>query len=364
MFVRHDLRKGAGLAMPMEERSLWISIDGEETREGVPLRLLSAIFSGVQETVYHIAMAESGREMRTRARVPEGIHMQYQLTRVAEHNSVYTVEVAFPPLEQAVLPFCQGDRSAVLDKYDSLLSALSRSEDGTISELIPDTAWRKRILRSAGGYCPKKGDQWYITMGRERNVASTTLSPVTGDYIDSILFEPGFEDMTLNGELVRVHLDENKLGICYQPTKSVLDCTYDPELEDLVVENLKRIVHVTGTVQLDENACPDKIVKVTGIRPLDLRPLVLKSVEGPDGTLVFKQARSIAPSYEDEQVVFEVPDLHIIASGNTREDAVEQLFSDLVWVWKEYVLSPNEELTRDAADFAARLRSMVEEARL
>ena len=350
--------------MSMEERSLWISIDGEETRDGVPLRLLSAVFSGVQETVFHIAMAESGREMRTRARVPDGIRMQYQLARVAEHNSAYTVEVALPPLEQAVLPFCQSDRSAVLDKYDSLLGALSRHEDDTISKLLPDTAWRRRILRSVERYCPQKGDQWYVSIGRERNGASTMLSPATGDYIDSILFEPGFEDMTLNGDLVRVHLDENKLGIYYQPTKRVLDCFYNPELEDLVVENLKRIVHVTGKVQLDANACPDKIVDVTDIRPLDLRPLVLKSVESPDGTLVFKQARSIEPSYEDEQVVFEVPDLHIIASGNTRENAVEQLFSDLVWLWKEYVLSPHEELSQDAADLASCLRSMVEEARL
>ena len=77
------------------------------------------------------------------------------------------------------------------------------------------------------------------------------MSPATGDYIDSILFEPGFEDMTLNGDLVHVHLDENRLGIYCRPARRVLDCFYNPELEDLVVENLKGIVHVTGKVQLD-----------------------------------------------------------------------------------------------------------------
>ena len=354
--------KGAGCVIPSAERNLWISIDGEETREGVPLQLLSAVFSGVQETIYHIAMAESGRDMRSRARVPDGIRTQYQLIRVAEHNSVYTVEAAFSPSEQAMLPFAQSNRSAVLDKYTSLLSALSESKDNKISVLFPDTAWRRRILRSVENYCPKKGDQWHLSIGHKRDGTLTMLSPVTRDYIGHLLVEPGFDDMTVNGELMRVHLDEHKIGIYYQPTGRVLDCYYHPDLEDLIVENLKGIMHVTGRIQLDANGLPDKIMDVTDIRPLDLRPLMLKAVKSADETLVFKQATSIEPSYEDDQVVFEVPNLHVVACGDTRENAVEELFSDLIWLWKEYALAPREELSRDAAELAERLRSMVEEA--
>lgn len=350
--------------MPMAERNLWISIDGEETRQGVPLELLSAVFSGVQETVYHVAMAESGRDMRSRARVPDGIRREYQLIRVAELNSVYTVEAAFPPLEQALLPFGQGGRSMVLEKFTSLLSALSESRDDKISVLFPDAAWRRRILRSVESYCPKRGDQWHLSVGHERNVTSATLSPVVRDYLGRLLVEKGFDDMTVSGELLRVHLDEYKLGIYYQPTGRVLDCYYHPELEDLVVENLKGIMHVTGRVQLDANGLPDKIADVTDIRPLDLRPLILKTVESANDRLIFKQATSIEPSYEDEQVVFEVPDLHIVACGDTREGAVEELFADLIWLWKEYVLAPRDQLSRDAIELAERLHSMVQEAQV
>ena len=95
------------------------------------------------------------------------------------------------------------------------------------------------------------------------------------------------------------------------------------ELEVLAMEKLKGVADATF------------------IRPPDLRPLMLESVEHPEGTLVLKQARSTGPSYEDGRVMSEVPDLHIVATGETQE-----------------------ELTRDAADLAARLRSMVEEARL
>ncbi len=346
----------------MAGERLCITVDGEEIREGVPLQLLAAVFRGVQDTVYHIAMAESGRDARRKARVPEDIRAQYQLMRAAEHNSAYTVEAVFARSVQQPLPLEPNGRAAVLEKYTSLLSALAESDGQKLSALFPDTTWRRRILRSLEAYCPRKGDQWHLTVGRERKGAAATLSATTRECIARILAEPGLEDMTVSGELVRIHLDEHKLGVYYRPTSRVLDCYYDPELEDLIVENLKGIVHVTGRVQLDANGFPDKIVDVSDIRALDLRPVVLKSVETAAGRLVLREAESVKPSYEDEQVVLELPDLHIVASGATREDAVEKLFSDLIWLWKEYVLAPQEELSLDARALAERLRGMVEEA--
>lgn len=348
--------------IPMAGQSLCITIDGEEIREGVPLQLLATVFSGVQSTIYYIAMAESGRDVRTRARVPDDIRTQYQLIRAAEHNSAYTIEAMFASPVQASLPFEPNGRTAVLEKYTALLGALSESGDHTLSVLFPDTIWRRRILRSLEAYCPKKGDQWHLTVSREPKGTAATLSAMTRAHIARLLAEPGFEEMTVSGELVRIHLDEHKLGIYYQPTSRVLDCYYDPELEDLIVENLKGIVHVTGRVQLDANGFPDKIVDVSDIRALDLRPLVLKSIETAEGRLVLRRAESVKPSFEDGEVVFELPDLHIVASGATREDAVEKLFSDLIWLWKEYVLAPHEELSQDARELVERLRGMIEEA--
>jgi hypothetical protein len=343
-----------------------MTIDGEGIREGVPLQLLATVFRGVQDTIYHMAMAESGHDVRPRARVPDDIRTQYQLIRAAEHNSAYTIEAAFASPAQASLSFEPNRRTAVLEKYTSLLGALSESGDHTLSVLFPDTMWRRRILRSLEVYCPKKGDQWHLTVSHEPKGTAATLSAVTRERISRLLAEPGFEETTVSGELVRIHLDEHKLGIYYQPTSRVLDCYYDPELEDLIVENLKGIVHVAGRVQLrvqlDANGFPDKIVDVSDIRALDLRPLMLKSIETAEGRLVLRRAESVRPSFEDGEVVFELPDLHIVASGATREDAVEKLFSDLIWLWKEYVLAPHEELSQDARELAERLRGMIEEA--
>lgn len=139
---------------------------------------------------------------------------------------------------------------------------------------------------------------------------------MTRALIGKLLSEPGFEEMTVTGELVRVHLDEHKLGIYHRPTRRVLDCYYDPELGNLIIDSLKGTVHVTGRVQLDAKGLPDKIVDVSDISAVDLRPLVLRSVETAEGRLVFRRPESVTPSFEDGEVVFELPELHIVATGS------------------------------------------------
>jgi|LSQX01.2.fsa_nt_gb hypothetical protein len=342
-------------------QSLVISVHGEEVRKGVPLSLLSVIFSGLQETVYFIATAESGFEWRPRMRVSIDIQEAYQLMRVGEHSSVYTVEVAFAEPIQARLPLEPDESDMVLDKYFSLLDALSDSNNERVFALLPDIYWRRRILHSVQTYCPKKEDQWYLTVNREATGREVKVSARSRARIGELLSRPSVEETTVSGELLRVHLDEHKIGIHHETAKRLLDCYYSPDLEDFIVENLKGIVHVTGRVELDSDGLPHRIVDVTDIRALDLSPLVLKTIETPKETLILGERQVIEPSFEDDHVVFKLPDLNIVATGETRDDAIEKLCSDFAWLWKEYVLAPPEGLSQDAKDLAEHLRAMVKD---
>lgn len=60
--------------------------------------------------------------------------------------------------------------------------------------------------------------------------------------------------------------------------------------------------------------------------------------------------------------MFQLPALSIVASGTTREAAIEELALDLVWLWKEYALAPREGLSQDAQEPSERFRGMIEEA--
>lgn len=161
-----------------------------------------------------------------------------------------------------------------------------------------------------------------------------------------------------------MHLDENKIGIYYEPTKRVLDCYYDPEMEDFVVGSLRDVVHITGRVELDMNGFPGKIIDVTDIRPLDLRPFWLEGVETPEGTIALAEPVELTPVFEDQQVTFEIPELNLVSSGATRDEAVQELYSDIIWLWKEYGMAADDELSTDAKVLRNRLRQMIREAAL
>jgi hypothetical protein len=118
------------------------------------------------------------------------------------------------------------------------------------------------------------------------------------------------------------------------------------------MENLKRIVHITGMVELDADGLPERIAGAAHIHALDMA----------EATLVLRRAESIQPAFEDGQVVLRLPALNIVASGTTREAAIEELALDLIWLWKEYALAPREGLSQDAQELAERLRGMIEEA--
>lgn len=357
-----DYGNFGGRVMAMGAQTLRITIEGEGVRAGIPLPLLATVFRGIQETVYYIAMAETGRDWRKRVRVPDDVREEYQLVRIAEYNSVYTVDIAFAAPFQRRFAFEPDGRSVVLDKYTTLLGFLSKGEAEKISTLFPDTVWRRKILRSVEAHCPRSGDQWYLTVAQEATGLMVRLSAMTRTQIGGLLAAPELDDLTVSGELVRIHLDEHKIGIYYEPTKRILDCYYDPDLEDLIVGSLKGIVHVTGRVELDANGFPAKIVDVTDIRPLDLSPLSLKVIETAEGRLVLREPMVLSPSFEEQEVVFQVPELNIVASGPTREDAVEELCADMTWLWKEYAQESDEELSGDANELAKRLRAMVREA--
>lgn len=349
----------------MAERQLIVKIDGPAIHDSViPFRLLANILNGIQETFYYIGLAELGKDIRVRTRIPPEIQEACELRRVAEKAGSYEIvaEVANPM--QLKLPF-PGDYDLglkVRKNYLALLEklpAIKKHED--LRDLFPDSRYRKRILRSLDSYCPRKGDGWTLKIGTKQDAPYFPLTPESRNMIVRALQEPQVENLTVTGELVRLHLDENRLGIYYEPTHKVLDCFYDEELEDFVINNLRGLIQVTGQVQLDEDGEPAKIVHVSEIQELDLSPLQLAQVSTPKVTLQAIRPMEVVPIFENQEVIIEMPQFGIIATGATREEAIEALQDDLAWLWLEYACAPDDQLSADARNLKNELKELFKE---
>lgn len=345
----------------MDKRSLILRIEGPSISKGrVSFSLLANVLKGVQETIYLVALSELRREVKKRARVPLDIQRSCELIRVLESPGSYEILATIPEPEQPTI-FGTPDIGIVArDKFLEIAETISLRPDAKrLSEIIPDGNQRKRILRSIESFTPRPGHEWYLVI-----VAGKTFCSVNNETrknISKILNEPAVERRTVTGELVRLHLDENRLGIFYPPTNRVLDCYYDPVLEDVIIQNLKGLIQVTGTVQLDSNGHPDKIVDVFEIEELDLSPARFTKISSGETVLFLKRPIEITPYFEDQSIVFEYPALNIIASGATREEAVAELQADIIWLWKEYAEEDDGNLTNDAIEFKKYLKELIAE---
>jgi len=346
----------------MENRQFQIKLEGPAAREGkISFPLLSRILHGIQQTVHYLALSGVQYDYRHRIRVPRDIQKACRLYRVLENRGSYdlTAEIA-PPAPYGDIQDLGG---LVKDKYLKLTRILSANQDWEqLQTILPDSAYRRKVLRSVAEYCPKSGENWSLCIGAPQT-SLHPLSPSLQAAIHNYLVQPMIEYRSLTGELVQLHLDENKLGIYYQPAQRVVHCIYDSELEDFIVASLRHLVQVYGQVQMDERGVPAKIVDVGEIDSIDLTPLEIARLDLEGRCLVLKQEIEIAIDFDQEaqEFVLEWPELNIFLGAETREELWDDLVQDFFWLWEEYGKSEAQDLSQDAIELKQRLQDLVQE---
>lgn len=349
----------------MGNRQLFISIcDNSEDSKSIPLMLLSNVLKGVQQTFYYIGLSEARYEVKSKIRrIPSEIRRACELRkRLVQSGSFEMIAEVVKSDGQLMI---QGDIG--LNTRDSFLRFIRLVSDGSgvesLKDIIADGILRRAILRSIQSYCPKLGDYWSVEFGPSLKQVTATLNPDVSDNIQKILIEPEVEHRVIAGELIRVHLDENKLSLYYKPTSKVLDCFYDPELENFIIDNLRGLIQVRGKVQLNDRDEPDRIMESYAITEINLEPLKLFQASARGITIKFSHSLEFEFIFNEseQEACLRNEELNIYAVGLTREEAILEIEEDIIWLWEEYVDTPNSQLTEDVCEFKLKLEQIFKE---
>jgi len=129
------------------------------------------------------------------------------------------------------------------------------------------------------------------------------------------------------------------------------------------INKLREKIQVVGQVQLDGRGIPDKIINITEINEVDLQSLELQEIDDGEVRIVFKAPLVLQPELDEDarEISISCPELNIIASGISREEAVNEFENDFIWLWKEYVLTEMDVLSSDARKMVEKLRTMAEQ---
>jgi hypothetical protein len=343
-------------------RQFMVKIDGPAiVNHSIPFKTLVNILDGIQNTFYYIGMEITNREVKSRARVPSDIMQACELKQVMERPGSYEVVAEIPELMQYEM-FPDMDLGKVaLNKYLGMTEWISGDAGfSDINTIFPTQSHRNRILKSMQRYLPREGDEWSLTIHEPDGTRQYGLfNRQSIQKINRTVYVPQFETKTITGELMRINFDQHRIVVKHKPSEKSLECSYNPEDEDAILENRDGYLLISGLIELDAGGNPDKISNVTDIRFLDLSPVKISRIISDGLVLELNKPLIIEPVFEDQEVVLNYDELNIISVGQDREESIKDFEDDFIWLWREYVMVEDNNLSVDAITLKQLLQDMV-----
>lgn len=347
-----------------DRAELILHIDGPVAQKhSVPAAVLVQVLENLQRAVELVGMHVEGKGIKHRARVPAATSRKFRLVCAVPKEGSYA------------LPVTIGDPSADLlagqqiQEAWSLLSGTVRSvyerQIEGLQKLLPDTALRKRVLEAIKGMAPHPGAGWTLQLQEPDGTAFAELDESTAQFVQEAIVPAAQREVleTVTGELKSIDFAAHKLALIHPATSRILDCYYDETIEDLLYENRRQMIQVTGRVLLDEAGQPKEIIAVSDIRDVDLSPFELDRVHAGELSLKALAPLVLEPSLDEtgQFMCLEDLDLGIIAYSQTREGLREELHSQIAMLWSEYALVGDDVLTEDAIALKQALLKTFEE---
>jgi hypothetical protein len=338
----------------------------------VPVNILVSVLSGLQQIIYLLAVAQERRPVAPqRFRVPTDMQQLYSLRASIPQPGSYAIPLSLKPeIDNLSIDNQQQVKSNLeqtIQNLEKIFSSLDSSNFEQTQDVLPDSKLRNRILRETRKFLPKADEQWQLSFSRSgSNTRELILSNKVICNIENWLNQDAPEDavMTVTGELIRIDFDKHLIVLRYPPTHQEIDCIYLEELEDLMIENRRQRLQVTGKFTLNADGHPIKLTDVTRIEPVDLSPITIREIPKQDKKLCFKTPLVLTPKLDEETeqlLVIEEPQIGLHVFAYSRDEITHEINDQLLMMWDEYVnVSPNE-LALDAGQLREKLLNKIEE---
>jgi hypothetical protein len=348
----------------MVQQSLEIRLFNESAPEHtVPFATLSRVLEQMQQVIYLLALQYEGREVRERARIPGDVERRYEMRASIPREGSYAVPATIGDPTSDL--FAPDATAAIAQDFQEFSDALIERDDSRLRRIVPDTLLRRRLFERYRAMMPRAGSGWKLgvtTGGRNEFVLAEPVRRYVSDSLqrrdaDAVLH-------TVTGRLKEIDFMKRTLTLIYPPTNRELECHYEEGIEDLLLENRRELIHVTGDVILDDDDNPRYINAVKDITDVDLSPLVMMTFEYATYRLRFRQPFELIPTLDETQQLMCLVDaaLGIDVFASTREELVTLLQEELDVLWRNYAREDDDNaLTPGAQRLKAALAEAIEE---
>jgi len=326
----------------------------------LPVELMINLLNNIRELAYLIVAQEQGISYNERFNPSRKIRDSYIIKCELPMQGSYAQAVSFEYVGENSL----FDPTKPGECISKLLGFINDSEERDINQLFPNIKIRSKALSCLRGAFPKPDNDIYLNIVDGKNIIDsrsvqrnlTTIIDRTQAIVEEYM-------TVVTGRLISIDFEERKIIIIHTTTRRELDCFYNEDIEDMLFENRRQLVQITGMVMLDDNEQPKKITDVVSIQEVDLSSIVINDINFGKKKLHFKNGLILTPALDATEQLYTIsyPELGLELFAYTRQEITSDVKSDIVYLWEEYAKAEDDTLTEDAKMLKQNLLSFIEE---
>jgi len=260
--------------------------------------------------------------------------------------------------------FASDDIGQVYRNFCRIVQSILDNRIPSLNELLPDRIRRTRILKTFDSIIPKKNSGFDLAIQKIDGTEILNSRKFHTAYAECF---PKSEEqqsiLTVTGRLSEIDFDERKITLIYPETNRPLECFYDESIEDMLLQNPRELIQITGTVTFDEEDRPTKIIDVEDIREVDLSPFRVVIIEFKDLVLRFQEPLILDPYLDESKqlICLSEPRLGIDVFAYSRDELENELSEQIAFLWEDYAKGDEAEMTTQAVELKqCLLESIVE----
>jgi hypothetical protein len=334
---------------------------GSADNHQLPVDLMINLLTNIKDLTYLIAAQEQGFQFNERLRPSKQIKDNYLIKCELPQKGSYSQAISLEYIGQENM-FQTAEKS--FEIVENTLWFVMDMDEPKIIHTFPNAKVRSKVLSHLKQAMPPLNSDFYLEVtNTNRAVNSRVMQKNITSIIDKTQAIVEGYMTVVTGRLMRIDFAEKKIVIIHPLTGRALDCFYNEDIEDMLLDNRRQLVQITGMVEFDENDHPKKITDSVSIQDIDLAPIEFDYIDYGDKKLRFKNRLVLTPELDDSEQLYTIsyPDFNLESFAYTRQEITDEIKSDIVFLWNEYAKAEDSELTEDALELKKRLLLNIED---
>jgi hypothetical protein len=314
---------------------------GSPEANTVAAAALAQSLDALQRLVHVTAMRREGRTPGRRVRPSADLQARYRLFCDTPLPGSYISPVHLGRGDLASEPV------AVMAEVGALLAAVGRQDEAGVVKILPDPVWRRFSMDAIERMAPPS------TTDTELEILSGGVRIVdTGSarlFVEKLARATSLSKVreAVVGQFKRIDFVTRQITIRHIQTERDLTCTYEPLVEESLLDHPRDILLVFGTITRDTAGYPVSIGEVDHIEAIDADPYPIPGVRIGNERLEPVEPLQAEVGFDEEEALYTaaIPSLSINTFAETRDGLIDALHSELSLLWRRYALAEDESLT-------------------